>query len=85
MPIALAVAVAGATGALARWGLDSVVERRGGLFPWGIFVVNVTGAFLVGFLQIFNVIGRVDIFWFGTLFFLSYGLSVCLQQFAKTV
>ena len=42
-------------------------------------------AFLVGFLQIFNVIGSVDIFWFGTLFFLSYGLSVCLQQFAKTV
>lgn len=42
-------------------------------------------AFLVGFLQIFNVVGSVDIFWLGTLFFLSYGLSVCLQQFAKTV
>lgn len=42
-------------------------------------------AFLIGFLQIFNVVGSIDIFWFGTLFFLSYGLSVCLQQFAKTV
>src|SRR3990167_606446 len=41
-------------------------------------------AFLIGFLQIFNVVGSIDIFWFGTLFFLSYGLSVCLQQFAKT-
>lgn len=50
MPVALAVAAAGAAGALARWGLDSALERRGGLFPWGIFVVNVTGAFLVGFL-----------------------------------
>ncbi|MBI1399774.1 hypothetical protein [Hyphomonas sp.] len=42
-------------------------------------------AFLVGFLQIFNVIGSIDIFWFGTLFFLAYGLSVCLLQFGKTV
>jgi fluoride exporter len=50
MPVALAVAVAGAIGALARWGVDSTLDRRGGLFPVGIFVVNVTGAFLVGFL-----------------------------------
>ncbi|MBU4568558.1 MAG: hypothetical protein KJ833_06290, partial [Alphaproteobacteria bacterium] len=42
-------------------------------------------AFLVGFLQIFNVIGSVDVFWLGTLFFLAYGLSYCLQHFGKTV
>ncbi len=48
MPLVVALAVAGALGALARYGLDEWVERRGGLFPWGIFVVNVSGAFLIG-------------------------------------
>lgn len=47
---AIALALAGALGALARWGLDEWIERRGGLFPWGIFAVNVSGAFLIGFL-----------------------------------
>ena len=42
-------------------------------------------AFLVGFLQIFNAIGPVDVFWFGPLFFLAYGLSYCLQHFGKAV
>ena len=50
MPVALTVATAGAAGALARWGVDEWIGRRGGLFPWGIFVVNVSGAFLIGFL-----------------------------------
>lgn len=50
MPTAAAIALAGALGALARWGLDEWIERRGGLFPWGIFAVNVSGAFLIGFL-----------------------------------
>lgn len=44
----IGIAVGGALGALARYGLDEAIERRGGLFPWGIFTVNVTGAFLVG-------------------------------------
>lgn len=48
MPLVVALALAGALGALARYGLDEWVERRGGLFPWGIFVVNVSGAFLIG-------------------------------------
>ena len=49
MPVVLGIAVAGALGALARYGLDEWIARRGGgVFPWGIFVVNVTGAFLVG-------------------------------------
>ena len=50
MPTAAAIALAGALGALARWGLDEWIERRGGLFPWGIFAVNVSGAFRIGFL-----------------------------------
>ena len=47
----LAIAVAGALGALARYGLDGFVTRRtGGAFPWGTFVVNVSGAFVLGLL-----------------------------------
>jgi fluoride exporter len=46
--VALAIAIAGALGALARYGLDAAVERLGGGFPWGIFLVNVSGAFLAG-------------------------------------
>jgi fluoride exporter len=43
-------AVAGAAGALARYGLDGLISRRAALFPWGTFVVNVTGAFALGLL-----------------------------------
>jgi CrcB protein len=36
-------------GALARYGLSSLVQRYGGAaFPWGTFVVNVVGAFAFG-------------------------------------
>ena len=46
-----AIAVAGALGALARYGLDGLVSRRApGAFPWGTFVINVSGAFLLGLL-----------------------------------
>jgi len=45
----IAIAVAGAVGAIARYGLDTFITRRtSGAFPWGTFVVNVTGAFLLG-------------------------------------
>ena len=50
MRTALAVAAAGALGALARYGLEGLVSRRApGAFPWGTFAVNITGAFLLGF------------------------------------
>lgn len=43
------IAAAGALGALARYGLDGVVSRRApGAFPWGTFVVNVSGALVLG-------------------------------------
>jgi fluoride exporter len=48
MPVVIGIAVAGALGALARYGLDELIGRRAGAFPWGIFVVNITGAFLIG-------------------------------------
>lgn len=48
MPTGLAIALAGALGSLSRWGLDSFVERRGGVFPWGILLVNASGSLLIG-------------------------------------
>jgi CrcB protein len=44
--------VFGAFGAVARYGLDGWISDRasGNSFPWGIFVVNITGAFVVGVL-----------------------------------
>ena len=51
-PLAWAAFVAaGALGAPARYLLDSAIaERVEGAFPWGTFVVNITGSFLLGFL-----------------------------------
>jgi CrcB protein len=45
----IAIAVAGALGALARYGLEGFVSRRqSGAFPWGTFAVNISGAFVLG-------------------------------------
>jgi CrcB protein len=51
MRTAVAIAVAGAVGALARYGLEGFISRRApGAFPWGTFAVNVSGAFVLGFI-----------------------------------
>ena len=34
--------------------------------------------FLIGFLQMFHVIDRVEVFWFGPAFFIAYGISTYL-------
>lgn len=44
------VAVGGAVGALARFGMAGWVQSRAGAFPWGTLAVNVLGSFLLGFL-----------------------------------
>lgn len=46
-----AVAIAGALGALARYVLSAWVARRWGncAFPWGTWLVNILGAFVLGF------------------------------------
>src|SRR4029450_52539 len=50
MLIALLV-VGGAVGAPARYLVDGVVQNRSrGVFPWGTFVINVTGSLVLGFL-----------------------------------
>ena len=49
MPTIAGIAVAGALGALARYGLEGLVSRRAGAsFPWGTLAVNLSGAFLLG-------------------------------------
>jgi CrcB protein len=47
----LAFVVAAGVGAPARYLVDGLVQdRTGGAFPWGTFVVNVSGCFLLGIL-----------------------------------
>jgi len=44
------IALGGALGALARYGLSGwVQESSAGTFPWGTLAVNVLGCFLLGF------------------------------------
>jgi fluoride exporter len=46
------VGVAGSFGAVLRYWLDGVVSRwLAGAFPWGTFVVNISGCFVIGFLS----------------------------------
>jgi CrcB protein len=49
VPVALAVMLGGALGALARYGLDSLIEHRAfSVFPWSTFLINVSGCFVAG-------------------------------------
>jgi len=49
----IAVALAGALGALSRYGLEGLISVRfPGAFPLGTFVVNITGSFMLGLLLI---------------------------------
>lgn len=50
MSLLLWIALGGALGALARYGLAGwVQDGTAGTFPWGTLVVNVLGCFLLGF------------------------------------
>ena len=56
MRTAVAIGVAGALGALARYGVEGAVARRATQFPWGTFIVNVSGSFLLGL--VFTLLGE---------------------------
>ena len=48
--ILLYIALGGAVGAVARYGVGGWVQDRAGFaFPWGTLVVNVVGSLLIGF------------------------------------
>jgi CrcB protein len=47
----LAVGVLGGSFAVVRFLVDATISSRaGGEFPWGTFVVNITGSFALGYL-----------------------------------
>ena len=47
----LLIALFGAVGTLARYGLQGIVQvRAGGAFPYGTLLINLTGCLLLGFL-----------------------------------
>jgi CrcB protein len=46
------IAVGGAVGSLARWGLAQALPHRPVEFPWATFVTNVSGCFLIGLLMV---------------------------------
>jgi CrcB protein len=48
MRTAVAVMIAGALGALTRYALQSVIDPRTGDLPWGTFVINISGSFVLG-------------------------------------
>jgi fluoride exporter len=49
MRTTLVIGLAGALGAISRHQLESFVNRLwGDAFPWGTFVVNVSGSFVLG-------------------------------------
>jgi len=50
------IALFGAAGTLARYGLQGVVQfRMGGAFPYGTLLINLTGCFLLGLIGQFTM------------------------------
>lgn len=47
--------------------------------------ITAGAIFLVGFLELFNVIGDVPLFLFGPFFFFAFGLAFCRTRIGKTV
>ncbi|HVU35861.1 MAG TPA: fluoride efflux transporter CrcB [Opitutaceae bacterium] len=44
------IALGGALGSVSRFWLNGIVSAQvGETFPWGTFVINVTGSFIIGF------------------------------------
>ena len=61
MLLVIAVGLGGAAGALARYGLDRLIEHHVmTVFPWSTFTINVTGCFLAG-LAVAALVDRHDL------------------------
>jgi fluoride exporter len=50
MSTAVWIGIAGFFGAMARYGVAGLVSSPDEQFPWGTFVVNITGSLVLGFL-----------------------------------
>ena len=48
MGMLFSVGVGGGLGALARYYIAGWIQSAGAAFPWGIFIVNITGGLLMG-------------------------------------
>jgi fluoride exporter len=61
----LLVGVGGFAGAIARYGVGTFVTQRLGLrFPFGTFLINVSGCFLIGFfMHLLAEHGVLDLHW----------------------
>ena len=46
------IAIGGALGSLARWGLAAALPHQPGAFPWATFLENVSGCLLIGALMV---------------------------------
>jgi len=52
MPVIVGVALGGALGASARYGVDRLIERSSNaVYPWSTFTINVSGCFLIGLIS----------------------------------
>jgi CrcB protein len=51
--ILLVIAAGGALGSLARYGLTVAFPHADGQMPWGTWLANITGAFVLGTLMVF--------------------------------
>lgn len=54
----VAVAVGGALGAVARWGLTEAFPADADAFPWSTFAINVVGSFLLALLPASALVRR---------------------------
>lgn len=60
----VAIAIGGALGALARYGVDVAVARRtDAIFPWATLAINVAGSFALGLLFVLAIEDAVGPDW----------------------
>jgi fluoride exporter len=50
--IVISLAFGGSIGAVARYAISLALPTETGRFPWGTFLINITGSFILGFLLI---------------------------------